>query len=50
MALPMQAGPENQKIIVLVADAAGGSNVGIIVGNVHSVLQVQIVPAMPKPR
>jgi len=31
---------EEKKIIVLVPDAAGGSNVGIIVDNVHSVLQV----------
>ncbi|EHQ36035.1 chemotaxis protein CheW [Methanoplanus limicola] len=40
MGLPMQANPENQKIIVLVAEATGGTNVGIIVDNVHSVLQV----------
>jgi len=40
MGLPMHANPENQKIIVLVANATGGSNVGIIVDNVHSVLQV----------
>ncbi len=31
---------ENRKIIVLVADAAGGSNVGIIVDDVSSVRQV----------
>jgi purine-binding chemotaxis protein CheW len=31
---------ENQKIIVLVAEAAGGSNVGIIVDDVSSVRQV----------
>ncbi|WP_214020545.1 chemotaxis protein CheW [Methanoculleus sp.] len=30
----------NQKIIVLVAEAAGGSNLGIIVDDVHSVIQV----------
>ncbi|UUX93331.1 chemotaxis protein CheW [Methanoplanus endosymbiosus] len=33
-------GKEDKKIIVLVPDAANGSNVGIIVDNVHSVLQV----------
>nr|WP_319375467.1 chemotaxis protein CheW [uncultured Methanoregula sp.] len=32
---------DNQKIIVLVPEAAGGSNVGIIVDDVSSVLQVQ---------
>jgi purine-binding chemotaxis protein CheW len=31
---------EGQKIIVLVADAAGGMNVGVIVDEVHSVIQV----------
>jgi len=31
---------DNQKIIVLVPEAAGGSNVGIIVDDVRSVLQV----------
>jgi len=31
---------DNQKIIVLVAEAAGGSNLGIIVDDVHSVIQV----------
>ncbi len=31
---------ENQKIIVLVPEAAGGSNVGIIVDDVSSVLQI----------
>jgi len=30
----------SQKIIVLVAEAAGGSNLGIIVDDVHSVIQV----------
>ena len=31
---------DNQKIIVLVAEATGGSNLGIIVDDVHSVIQV----------
>jgi purine-binding chemotaxis protein CheW len=31
---------DGQKIIVLVADAAGGMNVGVIVDEVHSVIQV----------
>jgi len=31
---------KSQKIIVLVAEAAGGSNLGIIVDDVHSVIQV----------
>jgi purine-binding chemotaxis protein CheW len=31
---------ENQKIIILVPEASGGSNVGIIVDDVHSVIQV----------
>ena len=31
---------DSQKIIVLVAEAAGGSNLGIIVDDVHSVIQV----------
>jgi purine-binding chemotaxis protein CheW len=30
----------NQKIIVLVPEAAGGSNIGIIVDEVHSVIKV----------
>jgi len=34
------ASGDNQKIIVLVAEAAGGSNLGIIVDDVHSVIQV----------
>lgn len=33
-------GVENKKIIVLMSDTAGGSNVGIIVDDVHSVIQV----------
>lgn len=40
LGLPHQEIRENQKIIVLVPDAASGSNVGIIVDEVTSVLQV----------
>jgi purine-binding chemotaxis protein CheW len=40
LGLPVQNTRENQKIIVLVPDAASGSNVGIIVDEVTSVLQV----------
>ena len=40
LGLPHQEIQENQKIIVLVPDAASGSNVGIIVDEVTSVLQV----------
>ena len=40
LGLPPQEMRENQKIIVLVPDAASGSNVGIIVDEVTSVLQV----------
>ncbi len=40
LGLPHQEIRENQKIIVLVPDAASGSNVGIIVDDVTSVLQV----------
>ena len=40
LGLPEQEQTDNQKIIVLVAEATGGSNVGIIVDGVHSVLQV----------
>ncbi len=32
---------ENQKIVVLMPDVAGGSSIGIIVDDVHSVIQVQ---------
>ncbi len=38
--LPDQEIRSNQKIIVLVPEAAGGSNVGIIVDDVSSVIQV----------
>jgi len=40
LGLPPQDIQENQKIIVLVPEAASGSNVGIIVDEVTSVLQV----------
>ena len=40
LGLPPQETRENQKIIVLVPDAAAGSNVGIIVDEVTSVLQI----------
>jgi purine-binding chemotaxis protein CheW len=40
LGLPHREIQENQKIIVLVPDAASGSNVGIIVDEVTSVLQV----------
>ena len=40
MDLPVRDEVENQKIIVLVAEACGGSNLGMIVDDVHSVLQV----------
>jgi purine-binding chemotaxis protein CheW len=40
LGLPNQEIRDNQKIIVLVPEAAGGSNVGIIVDDVSSVLQI----------
>ena len=40
LGLPHQEIRDNQKIVVLVPEAAGGSNVGIIVDDVISVLQV----------
>jgi len=40
MGLPEGNKAENQKIIVLVPEAANGSNVGLIVDDVQSVLQV----------
>jgi len=40
LGLPDQDGRTNQKIIVLVPEATGGSNVGIIVDDVSSVIQV----------
>ncbi|WP_421908903.1 chemotaxis protein CheW [Methanolacinia petrolearia] len=38
---PEHENEETQKIIVLMPDASGGSNVGIIVDNVRSVIQVE---------
>jgi purine-binding chemotaxis protein CheW len=40
LGLPHQEIRDNQKIVVLVPEAAGGNNVGIIVDDVISVLQV----------
>ncbi|MBP2133708.1 purine-binding chemotaxis protein CheW [Methanomicrobium sp. W14] len=40
MGLPVHTDSENKKIIVLVPEAANGSNVGLIVDDVMSVLQV----------
>jgi len=40
MGLPTDNDTENRKIIVLVPDAANGSNVGLIVDDVQSVLQI----------
>jgi purine-binding chemotaxis protein CheW len=40
LGLQMSSNKENQKIIVLVPEAAGGSNVGMIVDDVRSVLQI----------
>jgi len=39
--LPEHENEESQKIIVLMPDVSGGSNVGIIVDNVRSVIQVE---------
>lgn len=39
--LPEHENDETQKIIVLMPDSSGGSNVGIIVDNVRSVIQVE---------
>ncbi|WFN37793.1 chemotaxis protein CheW [Methanomicrobium antiquum] len=40
MGLPTDNSVENKKIIVLAPDAAQGSNVGLIVDDVHSVLRI----------
>ncbi len=40
LGIPSAEVRENQKIIILVAESAGGNNVGIIVDEVHSVNQV----------
>jgi len=41
LGLPVEAESDDQKIIVLVAEACGGSNMGIIVDDVHSVTGVE---------
>ncbi|MCE5337719.1 MAG: chemotaxis protein CheW [Methanomicrobiaceae archaeon] len=41
LGLPESGGIENRKIVVLMPDVAGGSNVGIIVDDVHSVISVR---------
>ena len=41
LGLPESDGVEGRKIVVLMPDAAGGSNIGIIVDDVHSVIQVR---------
>ncbi len=41
LGLPGSDEGEGQKIVVLMPDAAGGSNIGIIVDDVHSVIQVR---------
>ncbi|MDK2989798.1 MAG: purine-binding chemotaxis protein CheW [Methanoculleus sp.] len=40
LGLPASAEAENRKIVVLMPDVASGSNVGIIVDDVHSVISV----------
>jgi purine-binding chemotaxis protein CheW len=40
LGLPASAEAENRKIVVLMPEVAGGSNVGIIVDDVHSVISV----------
>ncbi len=40
LGLAVQERGEGQKIIVLTSEASGGSNVGVIVDDVHSVIQV----------
>ncbi|MDV2482555.1 purine-binding chemotaxis protein CheW [Methanoculleus sp. Wushi-C6] len=41
LGLPGSGSAENQKIVVLMPDVSGGSNVGIIVDDVHSVISVR---------
>ena len=41
LGLPESGGAENRKIVVLMPDVASGSNVGIIVDDVHSVISVR---------
>ncbi|MCM2466032.1 chemotaxis protein CheW [Methanoculleus oceani] len=40
LGLPASAEAENRKIVVLMPDVASGSNVGIIVDDVHSVISI----------
>ncbi len=40
LGLSGQQNTENQKIIVLAPEASGGSKIGIVVDDVHSVIQV----------
>jgi purine-binding chemotaxis protein CheW len=42
-----QSEKKNEKIIVLVADLTGGSNIGIIVRDVHSVLSIPVEDIEP---
>ncbi len=41
LGLPESEGTENRKIVVLMPDVASGSNVGIIVDDVHSVISIR---------
>ncbi|WP_332450520.1 chemotaxis protein CheW [Methanoculleus sp.] len=41
LGLPESREAENRKIVVLMPDVAGGSNVGIIVDDVHSVVSIR---------
>lgn len=41
LGLPGSGSIENQKIVVLMPDVSGGSNLGIIVDDVHSVISVR---------
>jgi purine-binding chemotaxis protein CheW len=42
-----QSGKKDEKIIVMVSDRTGGSNIGIIVRDVHSVLSVPVEDIEP---
>ncbi|KUG19875.1 positive regulator of chea protein activity (chew) [hydrocarbon metagenome] len=41
LGLPEDTAADSQKIIVLMPDSAGGTNTGIIVDDVHSVIQIR---------
>ncbi len=41
LGLPESGSTENRKIVVLMPDVSGGSNIGIIVDDVHSVISVR---------